>query len=132
MNVRRLVLSIVAATLAGCASSTDIKAFYDADSETLQRLVDMKVVDNTNGFTSLGTVKGLYCHKGGGYEGQSQEIDYLVAEREAVDQAKLKAAARGATYMSRPLCEYRDRGALTKNCFSMVTCTTEPLTKGAR
>jgi hypothetical protein len=131
MSVRRLALSIVAATLAACASSTDIKDFYDADSKTLQRFVDMKVVDNTNGFTSLGTVTGLYCHKGI-YGGQSQEIDYLLAEREAVDQAKLKAAASGTTYMSRPVCEHKDKGTLTNNCFSMVTCTTEALTKGAR
>jgi len=131
MNVRRLVLSIVAAALAGCASPTDIKDFYDADSETLQRFVDMKVVDNTNGFTSLGTVTGLYCHKGI-YGGQSQEIDHLLAEFDAVDQAKLKAAARGTEYMSRPLCEHKDKGTFTNNCFSMVICTTDALTKGAK
>ena len=121
-----IALPIAGVMLTGCATSVDVRNFYEADSAALARYVAMGIVVSTDGLTGLGTVTGLYCYKGAS-TGSTRDVTHPLAEQMAVDQVKLKAAEKGATHISQPHCEARDKGDFVNNCYGTVTCTAEAL-----
>ena len=118
---------ILAGTLAGCATAVPVVDFYDSDSDTLRRFQIITIIDgasaNAKDLKKLGEVEGIYCKK---TYGQVSVDDHL-AEAQAVDQVKLKAAEKGAHYITAPQCVIRDSGDFTNNCYSTLVCTSSAL-----
>ncbi len=118
------LLSVVLLSVSACAAPLLIVDFYDMDSETLKRYAGMQFVAeqsiSEDEYIDLGAVQGLYCHK-------TQGELYSGAERDAVDQVKLKAAAIDADHMITPQCVIDERVDLTNNCFSKTICSSRAL-----
>ena len=118
---------MLAGALAGCASAVPVVDFYDSDSDTLRRFQTITVLDgasaNAKNLKKLGAVEGIYCNR----NSRQVSVDDHLAETQAVDQVKLKAARVGANYITTPQCVIRDSGDLTNNCFSTLVCTSSAL-----
>jgi len=120
MNSAKLMAAcVLTALLAGCASAVPVIDFYDADSGTLSRFQRITVISDSQGLKNLGDVQGIYCSKTYGHV----EADDPLAETQAVDQVKLKAAEKGADHIGVPQCEVQDSGDFTNNCYGTVVCT---------
>lgn len=118
---------ILAGTLGGCASAVPVVDFYDSDSDTLRRFQIITVLDgapaSAQNLEKLGEIEGIYCNKTYG----QVSVDHHLAEAQAVDQVKLKAAEKGANYITTPQCVIRDSGDFTNNCYSTLVCTSSAL-----
>ncbi len=118
---------ILAGALAGCASAVPVVDFYDSDSDTLRRFQIITVLDGASAsakdLKKLGEIEGIYCNKTYG----QVSVDDHFAEAQAVDQVKLKAARKGAQYITTPQCVIRDSGDFTNNCYSTLVCTSAAL-----
>jgi hypothetical protein len=95
--------SVLVVLLGGCASAVPVVDFYDTDSRTLLRFQQITIVSESQGLKNLGEV--------------------VLAETQAIDQVKLKAAEKGADHIDAPQCEIRDSGDFTNNCYGTVVCT---------
>ena len=111
--------SALVVLLGGCASAVPVVDFYDTDSATLSRFQRLVIVSESQDLKNLGEVQGIYCSKTQGQVGVNNEL----AETQAVDQVKLKAAKKGADFIGAPQCEVRDSGDFTNNCYGTVVCT---------
>ena len=122
-NSSMAVTLILAGTLAGCATAVPVVDFYDSDSDTLRRFEIITVLDhasaNAKDLKNLGEVEGIYCTK----THRQVSVDDRLAEAQAIDQVKLKAAEKGAHYITTPQCVIRDSGDFTNNCYSTLVCT---------
>jgi hypothetical protein len=128
MKVSKITLALITAvTLSGCATAVPVVDFYDTDSDALSRFQNITVLDgastDANGMKSLGEVSGIYCEKS---NGQVAEDDHL-AEAQAIDQVKLKAAKLGAHYMTKPQCVISNSGDVANNCYATLVCTSSAL-----
>jgi hypothetical protein len=116
------MIIILASTFAGCATAVPVVDYYDTDADSLRRYQKIGVIDgaatNSNGRIQLGEVKGIFCRKS---RGQISPDDHL-AEVQAIDQVKLKAAILGADYITTPQCVISNEGDVTNNCFSSLIC----------
>ncbi len=106
-------------TLSGCAAPLAQIDYYEVETEALQKIRTMQIIDDATlaagGYRELGQVKGLYCDRSPPYAGTGEET--------AIDQIKLRAAIKGADHISTPSCETRTTWDLNNNCFSTVTCS---------
>ena len=124
---RTLAIAAITMCLAACAAPVPQVDYYDVETEALERIRGMTILDEANiaagGYRSLGTVKGLFCDRNQvlGSPGADGE------RRVAVEQVKLKAAALGAEHISKPSCEARPSVDMTNNCMATVICTAEAL-----
>jgi len=113
---------LLAGTLSGCATAVPVVDFYDVDSSTLRRFQSIDVLDSAlvdqKDLIKLGEVQGIYCKK---MPGQVHVYDEL-AKAQAIDQVKLKAAEKGANYITAPQCAISDSGDFTNNCYSTMVC----------
>jgi hypothetical protein len=122
-NRATTIALLIAGALTGCATAVPVVDFYDTDSDTLRRFQIISVLDgafaDAKDLKELGEVEGIYCKK---TRGQVAVDDHL-AEAQAIDQVKLKAAKKGANYITAPQCVIRDSGDFTNNCYSTLVCT---------
>lgn len=116
---RIMSASVLVVLLGGCASAVPVVDFYDTDSRTLLRFQQITIVSESQGLKNLGEVQGIYCNKTYGQVG----VNDVLAETQAIDQVKLKAAEKGADHIDAPQCEIRDSGDFTNNCYGTVVCT---------
>jgi hypothetical protein len=118
---------ILTGALAGCATAVPIVDFYDSDSDTLRRFQTITVLDdafrNAKNLETLGDVEGIFCNK----SSRQVSVNDPLARAKAVDQVKLKAAKKGAHYITTPLCLIRVGADLTNNCYSTLVCTASAL-----
>lgn len=124
MNIRFQNLVVVATLLvAGCASPLPQLDYYDIETEALQKIRGMTIIEEDareyRSYRELGEVQGLYCNRTKAYAGSP--------ESSAVDQVKLRAAIKGADHIGTPQCETRTTWDFTNNCFSTVTCSAAAL-----
>ena len=122
-TVKPISASVLVVLLGGCASAVPVVDFYDTDSRTLSRFQQITEVSESQGLKILGEVQGIYCNKTYGQVGVNDPL----AEAQAVDQVKLKAAEKGADHIGIPQCEIRDSGDFTNNCYGTVVCTASAL-----
>jgi len=71
-------------------------------------------------YIELGAVEGMFCHK---LRGQLTPG----AERDAIDQIKLKAAALDADYITTPQCVIDESLAFNDTCFSRTVCSSRAI-----
>lgn len=118
---------MLACALGGCTTAVPVVDFYDSDSDTLRRFQTITVLDGASAdaknLKELGAVEGIYCNKTYG----QVSVDDPIAKAQAVDQVKLKAAKKGAHYITTPQCVIRDSGDFTNNCYSTLVCTSSAL-----
>ncbi len=84
----------------------------------MQIVAEQSVLEDE--FVDLGTVQGLYCHKIHG------EL-FPEAERDAIDQVKLKAAAIDADHIITPQCVIDESLKWTDSCFCRTVCSSRAL-----
>lgn len=117
--LKRTILIHVLLILAACASPLPQIDYYDVPLEALQRIRGMSIVGedelSQGGYRELGEVEGLYCNR------NAPNADS--PEATAIDQAKLRAAMKGADRIGTPQCSTRTTWDLTNNCFSTTTCS---------
>jgi len=128
MKKRTLFFAAALIALAtGCAAPLPQIDYYDVETEALERIRGMTVLDDASiasgGYRSLGEVKGLYCDRNQMQisPGDSGE------QRIAVEQIKLRAARLGADYISAPSCDPRSGMDMTNNCMATLVCRAEAL-----
>ena len=116
------VTFIVSGLLNACATAVPVVDFYDVDSASLSRFQAIEIVDETTAksgnYRDLGTVEGIYCDRSYG----GVDLTGPLANAHVMDQIKLKAAQRGANFISTPVCLVRTKGDVVNNCTSTVTC----------
>ncbi len=126
MKIRFFLLVMIAVLTTGCASAVPQIDYYDVDTEALQRLRGLTVLDDPTiergNYQVLGDVEGLFCDRNQMYGVGSAE-----AKRVAVDQLKIRAAQLGADHISTPSCEVSESMDLTNNCWNSVMCSAEAL-----
>ena len=71
-------------------------------------------------YIELGAVEGFFCHK---MQGQLTPG----AERDAIDQVKLKAAAIDADHVTMPQCVIDESLDFMNNCFSKTICSSRAI-----
>jgi len=126
-------LILVATTLClfGCATPIKVLDYYGADSATLAKLRDLKVVEedalSEGRATDLGVVNGLFCNRAPWDPGATTDI----AERLAKDQVTLRAAELGADYITAPQCTLNSKMDLSNNCWATLVCTSHALAKNS-
>ena len=124
-------LLLVATTLCLCACATPIKVldYYGTDSATLSKIRNLKVVDDNapsdGTFTDLGVVNGLFCNRAP----QNPDASSDIAERQAKDQVRLRAAELGADFITAPQCTLNSKMDLSNNCWATLVCTSHALAK---
>jgi hypothetical protein len=119
-----MVALLMTGMVTGCATAVPVVDFYDTDSDTLRRFQDIVVLGDTSADAkSLGEVEGIYCKKTPG----QASVDDPLAKAQAIDQVKLKAAAKGANYVTAPQCIVNNSGDVANNCYSTVVCTAAAL-----
>ena len=122
-----IIILLLQSALAGCATAVPVVDFYDSDSDTLHRFQIITVIDGASAsgkdLKKLGEIEGIYCNKTYG----QVSVGHHTAEAQAVDQVKLKAAEKGANYITTPQCVIRDSGDFTNNCYSTLVCTSSAL-----
>lgn len=126
-TTRNLALAAVASCVAACAAPVAQIDYYTVETEALERVRGMTVLDeasvSTGDYESLGTADGLYCQR----NQLRMPPGESGARRIATEQVMLRAAMMGAEHISTPVCETRSKMDLTNNCFSTVICTAEAL-----
>ena len=120
---RKMALVFAAAWLGGCATPVPVVDFYETDSETLGRFRDVQTVYGRQGFDDLGQVQGLHCSR----NGITPSPHSPEARARAIDQVRLKAAARGADAITEPHCRISGEVDLTNNCTGSVLCISHAL-----
>lgn len=124
---KNLALVAVTSIAAACATPVPQVDYYDVETESLQRIRGMTILDEKSvlagNYRSLGNVDGLYCDRNQlrvspGPDG---------ARRIAVEQVMLKAAILGAGHVSTPVCETRSTIDMTNNCMATVICRADAL-----
>jgi hypothetical protein len=118
-NLRVAFIVFVAVTMTACASAVPIIDFYDADSKTLERFQRISKVSESSGLKNLGEVQGIYCNR----TREQVDVNDELARPLALDQLKLKAAAKGADHISTPQCEVQDSMDFANNCFAKIVCS---------
>lgn len=123
MKRRLLPVSfVITGLLNACAAAVPIVDFYDVDSASLSRFQVIAILDDTavkaGSYRDLGVVEGIYCDRSYG----AVDLDGPLANAHVMDQVKLKAAIRGANFISTPVCQIRAKGDVTNNCTSTRTC----------
>lgn len=113
---------VLAGLLSACAPAVPIVDFYDTDSASLSRFQVIEILDDAaieaGSYRDLGVVEGIYCDRSYG----AVDLGGPLANAHVMDQVKLKAAIRGANFISTPICEIRAKGDVTNNCTSTRTC----------
>ena len=115
---------LLAGMLTGCATAVPVIDFYEADSSTLRQFRLIEVFDGEYANTrDLGVVEGIYCKRIPGHA----NVDHPLAEAQAVDQVKLKAAAIGASHITAPQCVRSDSTDFGNNCYATLVCSASAL-----
>jgi len=126
----RIAVLVLASLAGGCAApGGPVVDFYSADAESLMRYRAMQVVDDADqrpSLQSVGEVQGYFCRKG--LIDRRAGVHSDVAQLEAIDQVKLKAAQQGFSYIGKPSCETSDKSDWVRNCTGTVICTADVLT----
>ena len=124
---RILLLAAVASCAAACAAPVPQIDYYDVETEALERIRGMTIVDDAtvtaDSYRSLGSVDGLYCDRNQLLASPGPDGE----RRVAVEQVMLKAAILGAAHIGTPTCEARSSIDMTNNCMATVICTAEAL-----
>ena len=126
-SARNVALAAIACCAAACAAPVPQIDYYDVETEALERIRGMTIVDEESmpegSYRSLGTVDGLYCDR------NQLRMDPGADEtrRIAIEQVMLKAAVLGAEHIGTPTCETRSSIDMTNNCMATVICTAEAL-----
>lgn len=127
MTKSHFILAATILCLHACASPIKVIDYYEADSATLAKIRDLKVVDDTaqanDQYTDLGVVGGIYCNKAAWDPSANTDV----AERRAKDQVELRAAELGASYITAPQCTLNKKMDLTNNCWATLVCTSHAL-----
>lgn len=128
MKVRKLLLgTVLIGSASGCATPVPEIDYYSVETEVLERIRDITVLDDASvaagGYRSLGELEGMFCERNKlrvspGPEGE---------RRFAVEQIKLRAAMLGADHISTPVCEVHSGMDMTNNCWGSVTCRAQAL-----
>ena len=128
-STRNLALAAITCCAAACAAPVPQIDYYDVETEALERIRGMTIVDEASmsagSYRSLGTVDGLYCDRNQlrmdpGADG---------TRRIAIEQVMLKAAILGAEHIGTPTCETRSSIDMTNNCMATVICMAEALVR---
>ena len=128
MSRHKLLFATALMALAtGCAAPLPQIDYYDVETEALERIRGMTVLDDASiaagSYRSLGEVKGLYCDRN-----QMQLSPGISGEqRIAVEQIKLRAARLGADHIGTPSCDPRSGMDMTNNCMATLVCRAEAL-----
>jgi hypothetical protein len=122
-SATRLFPVLAAGWLVGCVGAVPIVDFYEADAETLRRFGGIEIVHEHDGFEDLGELKGLQCDR----IAATRSPHEPAARAVAIDQLRLKAAARGADAIADPHCRISTDLDWANNCFSTVLCISHAL-----
>ncbi len=113
--------------LYACAAPVKLLDYHGADSATLAKIRDLKVVEDDalseGRFTDLGVVNGLYCERAS----QNSTANTDIAKRLAKDQVSLRAAELGADYITAPQCTLDRKRKLPRGCSAVLVCTSHAL-----
>ena len=122
------ILLVASYCLSGCAAPVVVLDYYDMESDALSKIRGMTILEeqamSTGDFTDLGVVKGFSCEKN---KATDPRADTPEAKRNAVDQVKLRAAAKGAKHISTPQCDINEHLDLTNNCWTTIACKSHAL-----
>ena len=131
MKIAKLIPIATVVLMSGCATPIEVLDYYDADSATLAKLRHMELVGEevllSDDYEDLGDVKGLFCEK----SPWDPEASSDSAMNRTVEQLKLRAAAKGADYISAPSCTLNNKMDLTNNCWSTLICSSHALIASA-
>lgn len=129
MTYSKLFLIATALCLCACAAPVKVLDYYEADSASLARIRDLKVIEDdalSDGqFTDLGVVNGLYCER----VSRDSTANTDIAKRSVKYQVGLRAAELGADYITAPSCTHNSKMDLTNNCWATLVCTSHALAK---
>ena len=124
--MRNSIPILLAASFYLTACATSILDYYDMEADALRKIRGMTIVEeqamSTDDYTDLGVVTGFFCDKN-----RMPSADTPEAMRDAVDQVKLRAAAKGAEHISTPQCDINLQTDLINNCWSIIECMSHAL-----
>jgi hypothetical protein len=128
MKLRNLLLGMVlTGTTSGCATAVPEIDYYSVDTEVLERIRGITVLDDASiaagAYRSLGELEGMFCERNKLRVSPGPELE----RRFAVEQIKLRAAQLGADHISEPVCEAHSGLDMTNNCWSSTTCSAKAL-----
>ncbi len=110
------------------ACATPILDYYDMETDALRKIRGMTIVEeqamSTGDYTDLGVVRGSFCERNRNIDPRA---DTPEAKRDAVDQVKLRAAAKGAEHISTPQCDINEQMDMINNCWSAIVCQSQAL-----
>jgi len=132
MKSGNILFAICALGMSGCATPVTSIDYYKVDTATLKRIKPMTVIDEqtlaSGDYKDLGKVTGMHCRRtppaGGGYRGNTAG-----PKRTAIDQLRLRAAKKGASYITSPECVINESMDLANNCWSSIKCTSRALSR---
>lgn len=126
--MRNSIPILLAASSYLTACATPILDYYDMEADTLRRIRGMTIVEeqaiSIDDYTDLGVVRGSFCERN---KNTDPRADTPEARRDAVDQVKLRAAAKGAEHISTPQCDVNEQMDLVNNCWSAIACESHAL-----
>ena len=126
--MRNSIPILLAASSYLTACATPILDYYDMEADTLRRIRGMTIVEeqaiSIDDYTDLGVVRGSFCERNRNIDPRA---DTPEARRDAVDQVKLRAAAKGAEHISTPQCDVNEQMDLVNNCWSAIACESHAL-----
>ncbi len=127
MTNSNVFLVSITLCLYACAAPVKLLDYHGADSATLAKIWDLKVVGDAaiteNRYTDLGIVNGLSCNNAA-WDISSSAV---TAEQLAKDQVSLRAAELGADYITAPQCTLDSRRKLPRGCSAIWVCTSHAL-----
>ncbi len=127
MTNSKLILVATTLCLCACAAPVKLLDYHGADSATLAKIWDLKVVVDAatteNRYTDLGIVNGLSCNSAA-WDTSSSAV---TAEQLAKDQVSLRAAELGADYITAPQCMLDSKRKLPRGCSAILVCTSRAL-----
>ena len=108
--------SLAAATLLlfGCATNPDVGSLSSAQRAKISSMEVLRG-PTSRPYTTLGTVKGLSCHRNA-YQQQ------LLTETEAIEGVKLRAALLDADAVINTICQVNSGTDWVNNCWSSIVC----------
>lgn len=132
MQRRIPILLTASACLGACATPVAVLDYYDMKADALSKVRGITIVEeqaiSAGGYTDLGVVRGMSCQK---HAGNDPRADTPEARQAAIDQVILRAAAKGAQYISAPQCDVRKFLDLTNNCWTTIRCKSRALKASA-
>ena len=126
--MRNSIPILLAASSYLTACATPILDYYDMETDALRKIRGMTIVEeqamSSGDYTDLGVVRGSFCERNRNVDPRA---DTPEAKRDAVDQVKLRAAAKGAEHISTPQCDINEQMDMINNCWSAIVCQSQAL-----